>query len=205
MRQRGGGDPVVAALTQRGGEGDGAGRLIGLRLPGRRDVGFTNNIASVLNIYWHTYFPKAVETAHLVNKPGHPPVFKYTSHAWLLDLFFDCPRQLGLNCSAASGAAEGRLGTTPDDHPACVVCPSAAEVALVEKAIADDVITWHAYPFNAEPELADAGLLRAVCTRARGGVRARVPLAGSAWRSAAGKTHACHRPPCAGHRLRAPP
>ena len=27
------------------------------------DVGFTNNIASVLNIYWHEYFPKAIQTA----------------------------------------------------------------------------------------------------------------------------------------------
>jgi hypothetical protein len=32
-------------------------------------------------------------------------------------------------------------------------------VAAVEGAIRADVITWHAFPFNAEPELADAGLL----------------------------------------------
>ena len=123
------------------------------------DVGFTNNIASVLNIYWHEYFPKAAATAKAVNKPGRPPVFKYTTHAWLLDLFFDCPRQLGLNCTA--DPEDLGTGTTPDDHPACVLCPDASLVALVEKAIADDVITWHAFPFNAEPELADSTLLRA--------------------------------------------
>jgi hypothetical protein len=33
-------------------------------------------------------------------------------------------------------------------------------LAAVEQAIHDDVITWHAFPFNAEPELADAQLLR---------------------------------------------
>lgn len=31
------------------------------------DVGFTNNIASVLNIYWHQYFPMAINTANEVN------------------------------------------------------------------------------------------------------------------------------------------
>ena len=34
------------------------------------DVGFTNNIASVLNIYFHEYFTKAIETAKEVNTPG---------------------------------------------------------------------------------------------------------------------------------------
>ena len=33
------------------------------------DVGFTNNIASVLNIYFHEYFTKAIETAKEVNRP----------------------------------------------------------------------------------------------------------------------------------------
>lgn len=30
-------------------------------------VGYTNNIASVLNIYWHQYFPMAISTANAVN------------------------------------------------------------------------------------------------------------------------------------------
>lgn len=56
----------------------------------------------------------------------------------------------------------GRPGfeATPDFHPGCVVCPNASLIAAVEKAIATDVITWHAFPFNAEPELADEQLLR---------------------------------------------
>ena len=41
-----------------------------------------------------------------VNTPGKPPVFKYTSHAWLLDLFLDCPRHLGLACPAAESNHE---------------------------------------------------------------------------------------------------
>ena len=130
------------------------------------DVGFTNNIASVMNIYFHEYFPRAIATAKAVNRKGQPPIFKYTSHAWLLDLFFSCPTQLGLHCNASAPNAapdaaptlssEGsRLGKTPDYDPACVVCPSPKELAAVEQAIRDDVITWHAFPFNAEPEVSN--------------------------------------------------
>jgi hypothetical protein len=47
------------------------------------DVGFTNNIASVLNIYWHEYFPKAIQTAkevrannkHTCNTTQQQPIF----------------------------------------------------------------------------------------------------------------------------------
>eukprot|EP01048_Picozoa_sp_COSAG05_P001792 COSAG05_NODE_63_length_22889_cov_41.986617_6_plen_349_part_00 len=124
------------------------------------DVGFTNNIASVVNQYFHEYFPKAIATAAAVNKPGQPPVFKYTSHAWLLDMFLDCPRHVGLACPRSPPPLPGRgVGVTPDYDPGCLVCPNASLVAAVEAGIKDDVITWHAFPFNAEPELADAGLL----------------------------------------------
>jgi hypothetical protein len=105
-----------------------------------------------------------------VNIPGQPPVFKYTSHAWLLDLFFDCPAHMGANCalnssvSSASGVEGKRAGAaqglekTPDFGPGCVVCPNASLIADVRRAVVDDVITWHAFPFNAEPELADKQL-----------------------------------------------
>ena len=71
------------------------------------DVGYTNTIASTLNDYFHIYFPRAIATAAAVNAPGQPPLFRYTSHAFLLDVFFDCPRRLGQNCSGA-GAAVAR-------------------------------------------------------------------------------------------------
>ena len=96
-----------------------------------------------------------VRLAHIGLAWRRPPVFRYTSHAWLLDIFLNCPRYLGLECPLGAG----ELGVTPDYEPACVVCPNASLVAAVEQGIRDDVITWHAFPFNAEPELADAGLL----------------------------------------------
>jgi hypothetical protein len=39
-----------------------------------------------------------------------------------------------------------------------VICPNATEIAMVKQAIQDGVITWHAFPMNIEPELADASL-----------------------------------------------
>jgi hypothetical protein len=129
------------------------------------DVGFTNNIASVLSLYFHVHFPNAIATAAAVNKKGEPPVFKYTSHAWLLDIFLSCPRYLGLNCPPNGSSAmspwwpPGGVGSTPNDDAACVVCPNASLVAAVEQAIRADVITWHAFPFNPNYEKADAGLL----------------------------------------------
>jgi hypothetical protein len=55
-------------------------------------------VASVMNIYWHEYFQRAVDTANASNTPGKPPIFKYTSHSFLLDLFFNCPATMGLHC-----------------------------------------------------------------------------------------------------------
>ena len=60
----------------------------------------------------------------------------------------------GLHCNSTGTTATQQLGSTPDDDAGCVVCPNATLVAAVERAIRDDVITWHAFPFNANPEKA---------------------------------------------------
>lgn len=52
--------------------------------------------------------------------------FVYTTHAWLLSLFFDCPSGIGLEC--------------PDD----------AAVAELDAAIRQGDVTWHAGPFNSQ-------------------------------------------------------
>lgn len=139
------------------------------------DVGFTNTISSVMNDYIHLYFPKAITTAAAVNTPGEPPIFKYTSHAYLLDMFLNCPTQMGLNCSTDASLSlpvsmdtfgalrdeeEYGLGLTPSNHPNCIICPNASLVADVIAAVEAGVITWHAYPHNAELELTDASLFQ---------------------------------------------
>lgn len=52
--------------------------------------------------------------------------FVYTTHAWLLSLFFDCPPGIGLEC------------------------PDEAAVAELDAAIRRGDVTWHAGPFNAQ-------------------------------------------------------
>ncbi len=126
------------------------------------DVGFTDTVAGVVTKYWHYYFPQAANTSSYLNVPGKPPQFVFTTHAWLLDMFFDCP-------------VGGFLPTTGTKWPmdlgphtpctqlgpgACEVgCPSDTLVATVTAAIKAGGITWHAYPSNNEPESGDASLL----------------------------------------------
>ncbi len=57
--------------------------------------------------------------------------------SWVLDLFFDCPPNMGLQC------------------------PDAAAQAAVRDAIARDHITWHAFPHNAQLEVMDPALIAA--------------------------------------------
>ena len=79
----------------------------------------------------------------------------------MLDLFFNCPQTLGLDCAGVNGPnGQRRVGASPTyPGPDCMICPNATELKEVERAIADGVITWHAYPQNSEPELADKLLL----------------------------------------------
>lgn len=61
--------------------------------------------------------------------------FVYLTHAWLLDLFLDCPASIG------------------------VVCPTAEEASELEAAIRKGWVTWHAAPWNPNYEMMDADAL----------------------------------------------
>ena len=123
------------------------------------DMGYTNTIASVVNIYFHEYFQRAVDTAEAVNRPGQAEMFKYTSHAFLIDLFLNCPTRLGLHCDEPDADDDVAYeGPSPNFHSHCVICPNTTEISMVKEAIQSGVITWHAFPANCEPELADASL-----------------------------------------------
>jgi hypothetical protein len=131
------------------------------------DVGFTDTIAGVVNKYWHLYFPQAANTSQRMNTPGAPPAFVFTTHAWLLDMFFDCPSGGFLPTQGTSWAAiqpyREQRGTACDQFgfgpAACAVgCPSAALKATVERTIRAGGIAWHAFPSNNEPEAGSAEL-----------------------------------------------
>jgi hypothetical protein len=69
---------------------------------------------------------------------GAYPSFVFTTHAYLLSLFFDC--------DPAS--------------PLALRCPTADQKDALATAIAQGAITWHAAPFNPQYEMFDAPLLR---------------------------------------------
>ncbi|CAF1185199.1 unnamed protein product, partial [Didymodactylos carnosus] len=102
-------------------------------------TGFINNI---LNIYFHQYFPRAVLLAEQIRKVYPEDSFVYTTHPWLLDLFFNCPPNLVLNGIK-------------------LICPSVEEMALVEGSIRSGHITWHAAPMNMQYEFMDELTLNA--------------------------------------------
>lgn len=98
--------------------------------------GFTGLISDVVNEYFTNYFPAAVATAtSLVARNGTERLI-YTTHSWLVSLYLDCPASGGFNIS----------------------CPDEAALGLFRKCISDGWITWHAFPFNAEPEAYDSSL-----------------------------------------------
>lgn len=60
----------------------------------------------------------------------------YTTHPWLVSFYLDCPAHIW----------------------AGLYCPNATEIAAFSEAIKQGDITWHAFPFNAEPEIMDDSL-----------------------------------------------
>jgi len=60
------------------------------------DVGYANYTISVINEYFTEYFPRAVEIASGLQTGGYVETFIYTTHAWLVSLYLDCPPNLAL-------------------------------------------------------------------------------------------------------------
>jgi len=94
-------------------------------------VGFINNI---MNKYFHIYFPRAIEIARALEALGGPERLVYTTHPWLVSLYLHCPSHLEL--------ANGTV----------LRCPSPTERAAFTDAVSRGWITWHAGPFNIQPE-----------------------------------------------------
>jgi hypothetical protein len=94
----------------------------------------------IINLWWHKYFPLAREVGAALEKNAtspFSPLLHFTAQSWLVSLFLDCP---------PSFAKQG------------VICPNATEIANFKEAAGKGWITWHAFPFNGEPELMDPSL-----------------------------------------------
>jgi len=68
------------------------------------DVGFTDTALNVVNLYFNKYFPQEIITANELKERGHKTGGEerlvYTTHAWLVSLYLDCPWTVwkGLHC-----------------------------------------------------------------------------------------------------------
>ena len=85
------------------------------------DAGYASLTADVVSRYFTEFFPRAAKVGALYGKP-----LRWLTHSYLISLFLDCPRGMGL------------------------ACPSEAAKAELVAAVRAGHITWHALPFNAE-------------------------------------------------------
>jgi hypothetical protein len=106
-------------------------KIVHLAFSNHLDVGFTDYSRAVVNTYFTKFYPKAIETSKLMRMRGGR--FIYTTKSWLVTLYLNCPTSL-------------------------FVCPTAQQVDDFKAAIRLGDISWHAFPFNAQPEFMDTSL-----------------------------------------------
>ena len=94
--------------------------------PLRYRTRYTGALLSVLNMYFVEYFPAAIATAIELRRRGGPERLRYMTHAYIVDLYLECPPGRGLRC------------------------PTPSAVAAFTAAVKRGDIWWHAMPHNAE-------------------------------------------------------
>lgn len=92
------------------------------------DVGFADSAANIVNRYFDDFLPKAILIANTLRKYGGKERLVFTTHSYLVSLYLDCPSNMGLHC------------------------PSDEAKESFKDAVTRGDITWHAFPFNSEPE-----------------------------------------------------
>ena len=98
------------------------------------DVGFANTEANIVNEYFDKYFPAAIKNAQDLRKLGGKERLVFTTHPFLVHLYYNCYPALGLHC------------------------PSQVQLEDFTAAINRGDIVWHAFPFNAQMEFYDSSL-----------------------------------------------
>lgn len=107
------------------------------------DVGYASFIANIINEYFDTYFPRAVvlgNMAEVWRKDNNG--FIYTTHPWLVNLYFNCPLNLMFNGIK-------------------IHCPDYNAMSAFQTAVRKGHITWHAGPMNMQVEFMDEVLFDA--------------------------------------------
>jgi len=92
------------------------------------DIGFAGLSVEIMDRYFHKHFPMAISVASDLKSKYNISSWNFMFQSWVVYLFLNCPNDLGLNC------------------------PSPSQKADVEHAIRSGVISYHAFPHNAELE-----------------------------------------------------
>ena len=95
------------------------------------DIGFADSSAGIVNRYFDSHFPRAIEVNAELRKNENYTDSKlnFMFQSWMIDLYLDCPVGWGLHC------------------------PNKTQIRDFEDAIRNDVVTWHAFPHNAQLEI----------------------------------------------------
>ena len=119
-----------------------------------QDVGYTRNVngscaGAVINRYFTEHFPQAIKTSAFFRSNTSNITARYTyrwmTQSWLVSMYRHC------NTSVVNRFGGTGVGTD-------LVCPNATQLADFERVVRLGDIGWHAFPFNAEPELYGASL-----------------------------------------------
>ena len=98
------------------------------------DVGFADTSANIVNEYFDRHFPKAIRIAQELREIGTEERLVFTTHSFLVYLYYNCLPELGLHC------------------------PNESQRLEFTNAIKQGDITWHAFPFNSQMEFYDVSL-----------------------------------------------
>jgi len=102
------------------------------------DVGFAQTAPDIINLWFHDHFSQAYIVGKQLEAMGSQTNARlsFTVQSWLVSLFMNCP---------------------PNYYG--VVCPNSTEIQNFKESVSKDWITWHAFPFNTEPEIMDPSLI----------------------------------------------
>lgn len=98
------------------------------------DLGFANSLVNIVNEYFDKHFPNAISISNILRKMGKERLV-FTTHSYLVWLYLNCPITSGLHC------------------------PSESDIDKFIEAVKNGDIVWHAFPFNAQPEVYDRSMV----------------------------------------------
>jgi hypothetical protein len=104
----------------------------------RTDI-YGTKMSDVINRYFNEHFETAISTAEAVD-------YKWMTQSWLVNAYRHCNETI---INSAGGATQE------------LKCPNATALKRFEDAVSKGKLSWHALPFNAEPELYDPWLFEA--------------------------------------------